>query len=356
VLLVANDVAIDTAVVVTLQDSIGQTATAAITVSPAPLLPNLVTVTPNNDCAASAQQLGGALCSGGTGTASVRLVGAGGGPLANRQVKFEVVQGNFAIQSSNPATPLVSSLTVVTDANGNAVVGIAVPVNAPTQVGIIRATDLTTNNQVNGQFTITQVTDGSQVLSIIPTGTTTITGPAKGVCSSGVRVSYYIFGGTPPYTVAASYPDAVSIVGAPVLANGGHFDAITNGLCFKEMQFYVTDATGRRLPSTVTLLTNEEGTATPPTPATLTLAPNSVTVTACAGKTVQFTVAGGTTPYSPNLALTPGVSPAPVVTLAGNVISIAFGATPVPAGTVGTLTVTDSAVPQTSATATLTCN
>src|SRR6266508_4499685 len=43
VLLVANDVADTTSVTITIQDAIGQRATAAITVSPAPLLPNLVT-------------------------------------------------------------------------------------------------------------------------------------------------------------------------------------------------------------------------------------------------------------------------------------------------------------------------
>jgi hypothetical protein len=360
VLLQAGDVSADTPVIITIQDSAGTTTSASITVRAAPLLPNLVTVTPNNDCPGSPQNLGGALCSGGTGTATVRLTGPGGGPLPNRQVRFEVVQGNFAIQSSNPATPLVSTLPVVSDANGNAVVGIAIPVNAVTQLGVIRATDVTSGNQVTGQFTITQVTDGSAVLSVIPNGTTTITGPQANVCSAGVRVSFYIFGGTPPYSVAATFPDNVTLVGVPVLANGGHFDAITNGACFVNMPFAITDATGRTIPGANSpLLTNEPGTAVPtppPAPAALAVAPSTVSVTACAGKTLQFTVTGGTPPYSATLALNPAVSPAPVLSFSSSLLNVAFGATPVPAGTSGTLAITDASVPQRSATATITCN
>ncbi len=365
VLLVAADVSADTPVIITIQDSVGTTATSAITVKAAPLLPNLVTITPNNDCPGSPQNLGGALCSGGTGTATVRLTGPGGGPLPNRQVRFDVVQGNFAIQSSNPATPLVSTLTVVSDANGNAVVGISIPVNAVTQIGVIRATDLTSLNQVTGQFTITQVTDGSAVLSVIPNGTTTITGPLQNVCSSGVDVAFYIFGGTPPYTVAVPFPQAVTLVGVPVLVNGGHFDVITNGSCFDSMPFAITDATGRTIPGgSSPLLTNAPGTTvpTPPAPSpALAVAPASVAVTGCAGKTLQFTVVGGTPPYFASLALNPAVSPAPVLTpnpvgISGAVLSVVFGATPVPAGTNGTLTFTDGSNPIKTATATITCN
>lgn len=365
VVLLASDVAADTPVTITIQDSVGTTTTAATTVRAAPLLPNLVTVTPNNDCPASAQNLGGALCSGGTGTATVKLTGPGGGPLPNRQVRFDVVQGNFAIQSSNPATPLVSTLTVVSDANGNAVVGIAIPVNAATQIGVIRATDLTSLNQVTGQFTITQVTDGSAVLSVIPNGTTTITGPLQNICSAGVTVSYYIFGGTPPYAVTVPLPQFVTLTGVPVLVSGGHFDVTTNGSCFDSMPFAITDATGRTIPGgSSPLLTNAPGTTVPtPPPATpaVSVAPASVAATSCAGKTLQFTVTGGTPGYFATIALNPAVSPAPVLSpnpvgISGGVLNVAFGATPVPAGTTGTVTFTDSGNPQKTATATITCN
>jgi len=368
VLLVANDVAVSTAVRITIQDSVGQSASVDVNVSPAPLLPNLVTITPNNDlpCPGSPQNLGGGLCSGGTGTATVRLTAPGGGALPGRQVRFDVVQGNFAIQSSNPATPLVSTLTVVSDANGNAVVGIAIPVNAVTQIGVIRATDLTTGNQVTGQFTITQVTDGSQVLSVIPNGTTTITGPLKDVCSSGVRVSFYIFGGTPPYDVRAAFPDHVTLVGVPVLTNGGHFDAITNGSCFTNMQFAITDATGRTIPGANSpLLTNEPGTVEPPTPPTpinfLEVSPGSYGTpsapVACTGVTFPFTVTG-LAPFSASVIVSPFTPPGPVVSspIAASPGTLTVSGIPASASpkTV-TVTIGDSNTPQQLRTVTINC-
>ena len=53
-------------------------------------------------------------------------------------------------------------------------------------------------------------------LSVIPP-TVAIAGPASstpgGVCSSNFVVDYRIFGGTPPYTVSPSFPNAVVITG-----------------------------------------------------------------------------------------------------------------------------------------------
>ncbi len=194
VLLFASSVAAATTVVVTAQDTTGAKAISTVTVTPAPLLPNLITITPNGDCS-----VGNSLCSGGTGTASVVVAAPGGGGIPGRQVRFDVVFGAYALQTSNPSAPLASTVTVATDQNGTASVGIAVNANAPTQIATIRATDVTTGNQVTGNFLIQQVTDGSQILSVIPTGTVTIDGPDASTCSTGVIVQYHIYGGTPPY-------------------------------------------------------------------------------------------------------------------------------------------------------------
>jgi hypothetical protein len=51
----------------------------------------------------------------------------------------------------------------VSDANGKASVVIRVNTNAPTQVAQMSVTDLTTGQQLTGNFTITQITDGSQI-------------------------------------------------------------------------------------------------------------------------------------------------------------------------------------------------
>src|SRR5207244_6513941 len=106
VLLPANVLA-DTAVLITAQDSAGTRTTATVTVRPAPIF-NTLTVTP-----ASAACGANSICSGQTATAKVIVTGLGGVGIPNRQVRFHVVSGAFAIQSNDPSNPLVSTLTVV---------------------------------------------------------------------------------------------------------------------------------------------------------------------------------------------------------------------------------------------------
>lgn len=364
VLLLGNVVLGDTAVSITVQDAVGTPVTAQVVVKPAPLLPNLITIKPNTDCPA------GNLCAGGTGTASVVVTGPGGAGIPGRQVRFDVITGSFAIQSSDPAQPLVQTLTVVSDQFGNAVVGIAIPVGAVTQIATIRATDVTTGNQVTGQFTIQQITSGAAILSMIPSGNTTITGPLKDVCSAGVRVNFYIFGGTPPYDVKVPFPDAVFLNGVPVLTNGGGFTVTTNGSCFTTMPFSVTDATGRTIPAgSSPTLTNAVGTfvppapPAPPAPADLTLAPTNINVLglSCNGTTEQFVATGGTLPYSASIILNPQTSPVttPVITKSSNgtVFTVSFPAGPpvILGGAQAVFTITDQSSPQKTASATITC-
>ena len=198
VLLPANVLA-NTAVVVTAQDSAGTKASATVTVSPAPIF-NSLTVTPASSACGE-----NTICSGQTATASVTVTGAGGVGIPGRQVRFDVVAGAFAIQSSDPANPLVSTLTVASDQFGVAQVIIQASASAPTQPGLLRATELTTGNQQTAQFTIVQTIDGSSVLSVVPP-TATITGPDTSSCSAGFRIDYFIYGGTPPYRVTSTFP------------------------------------------------------------------------------------------------------------------------------------------------------
>ncbi len=121
-----------------------------------------------------------------------------------------------------------------------------------------------------------QTIDGSAVLSVVP-ATATITGAYINQCSSGFRVDYYIYGGTPPYTVTSTFPQAVALIGTPVLVEGGAFMAITNGTCVNPLVFTIVDATG--LQTTATLI-NQPGTTTPPGPTppqALSILPGSLT-------------------------------------------------------------------------------
>jgi len=142
------------------------------------------------------------------------------------------------------------------------------------------------------------------------------------------------------------------INGAPVLVNGGSFDTITNGACFTNMTFAITDATGLTIPSASSpTITNQPGTFVPPPPTpapALVVAPSSVTGTGCAGKTFQFLVTGGTAPYSAFTTPSAGV-----VTVSGGTVSVSGLAT---GSGATTLVIGDSSSPGKSLTATLTCS
>lgn len=353
--LLANNVDSAQAANVTIRDASGQTAISEITVRPALLLPASITIVPN-----SAPCSGGDVCSGQTSVATVRVTGPTGAGLAGRSVRFDVVQGQFSLQTTNPGSPLAATQTVISDANGEARVVISVAPNTPTQIGLLRATELSTGSQVTAQFVIAQVVSGDGILSVIPSGATTITGPFQRICSSGVRVSHYIFGGTPPYRIVVNFPDAVTLVNAVVNTNGGGFDIITNGSCFQGLTFAITDANGRTLLSPPTV-NNVEGTAVPPTPpapppqALQVSAAGTGTPTApvaCGpGATFPITITG-VAPFSasasrPNVILNPN----PVPTSPGQ---LNVSGTGLPGGAT-TITIGDSNVPQQLATVTIYC-
>ncbi len=345
VVLIPSDVAADTAVVITVQDAIGQTATSSITVRPSPLFNTLTVVPSRTACGTNA------VCSGDTATATVQVVGPGGAGIPNRQVRFDVITGAFGLQTGNPGQPLLSSVTVISDANGNARVVLQAAVNVPTQPAQIRATDLTTGNAVTASFTIVQQTDGSAILSVIP-ASATITGPDKNTCSAGARVDYFIYGGTPPYHISSTFPDAVILVNSTVFVSGGSFEAITNGACVNPLTFTIVDAIGRQ--TTATLI-NTVGTATPPiVTGPVQITPPSATASgACSNATpvFNFTITGGTAPY--NVASPDGtVSPATVPTSPG---SFTFKVTNFTPNHDNVIFVGDTSAPQKTATATVHC-
>jgi len=292
IVLLANDVSAATSVTITVQDALGQTATSLVTVQPAPLFGTLTVVPSLTTCGTNA------VCSGGTATATVTVTGNAGALLPNRQVRFDVISGAYAIQTTNPSAPLVSTLTVVSDANGVARVTLQATVNAPTQPAVIRATDLTTGNAVSGAFTIVQQTNGATILSVVP-ATATITGPDTATCSAGFRTDYFIYGGTPPYNVSSTFPASVILVNSVVTASGGFFEAITNGSCVNPLTFTIVDSTGR---TTTATLINNPGTAAPPVvvppPVAIVVTPGAQASAACTGATFSVLVTGGTPPFS----------------------------------------------------------
>ncbi|HEX6138319.1 MAG TPA: hypothetical protein VF059_11720 [Casimicrobiaceae bacterium] len=323
---IPGNVGTDTSVTLTVRDGLGATVSAGVTVRPNLLLPSSITITGNPNCAAS----GATLCSGQDGSASVVITGPAGAPLAGRDIRFDVVQGSFSISSTTPGQPIVQSLTVATDVNGLAAVRLIVPATAATQFATLRATDVTSGSSIVAQFTIAQFVNGSSVLTVIPTGTTTFTGPDTAHCSSGASATFYVFGGTPPYTVATNFPGAISISGAPVQRSGDGFTITTNGTCFTGLTFKIADATGRVL-TTPPTASNVVGTAEPPPPP-IVLTPASIpslgTIACAAGSQVgQILATGGTGTYAVAVAPQGTASGGPIqATVNGGTIAVSVGA------------------------------
>ena len=348
ILLVPTPVALATDVTVTVRDAAGTIASATVTVEPAPLL-NGLTVTPNAATCGT-----NAVCSGQTATASVTVTGPGGGGIPNRQVKFDVVSGDFAIETNNPAAPLVATLTVVSDANGLAQVLIKAGVNAFTQPGLLRSTELTTGNQITGQFTIVQTTNGAAVLSVIP-ATATITSASTTSCTTGFRVDYFIYGGTPPYRVTNTFPAGATLVNSAVATSGGFFEAVTNGTCVNPLIFSIFDAVG--LQTTANLI-NQLGTTAPPAPTPLVVAPtaygtSTTPVTDCnVASGFDFIVSGGTPSYSVVVTGATGTATPATVPASGGTTKVTFTAATPGAHLVS---FTDQGTPPLTQTATIYC-
>jgi len=360
IVLLPNKVLVDTDVTITVQDSAGQTKTVAVTVKDSPIFNALTFAPSGTDCGTS-------LCSGQTGTATVIATGAGGSPLVARQIRFDVVFGPIGIMTTNPASPLVQTLTVATDSSGKAVAGIRALANATTQPAQIRATDLTSGQQQISDFTVVNSTVGTgSPLSVVP-GTATITSASSTSCSTGFRIDYYIYGGNPPYTVASTFPTGVTLVNSTVAASGKFFEAITNGTCVNPLTFTIVDTAGKQ--TTATLI-NELGTAPPVTPPTaLVVTPPTGPTYACidaggAHSIGPIAVSGGTPPYNSSILGTVPVLPAgdsvsavpAIVAASGGTFAVQFvGAVPTAAGTVVNVQVRDSGATPLTTIVALTC-
>jgi hypothetical protein len=352
IVIVPNNVAADTPINVTIRDSAGSSVIAQMTAHPSNIAASMtVTPTSTETCGENA------ICSGQNGTASVKLQAPAGGPVVGRAVRFDVVAGSFGIVSTAPGTPLVTSFTVTSDTLGNASVLIKSAATAPTQRAQLRATDLTTGQQVLGDFLIQQVIDGKTVLAVVP-DTAKITAAYKGECSAGFVVDYYIYGGTPPYRVTSTFPTAVGLENPVVSASGGFFRTITNGTCFDPLTYSIVDATGLQTTATES---NVEGTTDRPvvTPATLVITPTTQKGTSTAGKCggFKFIVTGGTAPYniyvSPSGTCSKSSGTGGCESTSGSQLPVTIN--DVSVGT-STVFVRDQGTPAQTTTATITCD
>jgi hypothetical protein len=350
VVLIANNVEADVTLAVTVKDSGTQSVPVTIVVRPAPLFSGLTVLASGPECGSSN------LCSGTTGTAAVTAKGIAGAPLPGRQIRFDVVYGPFAIQTTNPAAPLAQTLTVVTDVNGIARVGIQSAVDSTTQPAQIRATDLGSGQQIAGNFTVVNNTTTSAI-TVIP-AKATITGAYKNECSAGFQVDYFIYGGNPPYRISSTFPYAIGIINPIVNASGGHFGAVTNGSCVNPLTFTIADAAGKQTTALLENLPGTEDRPTIPVPDLL-VQPNNVAVTGCTpASKFQFVVVGGTPPYSVSTSSTSSrVQPQPVGSSGGTFTVEPYNglATGTYVGST-TVVVVDASLPQKTVSAIINCN
>jgi hypothetical protein len=294
---VPNAVAADTVIDITVRDTVNAAATAKVTVKPTTLI-NQITFTPFGPTGAGCGT--NALCSGGDAQIVVKAV-QNGVVLRNRPIRFDAFKGDFQFVVLATGAK-VSSLVVNTDEQGEATVRITANVGAATQVATIQTSDVTSGLSRRYNFNIVQQVSGVGILSTLPSGDITFTG-AKGLpgevgsCPIGAAVNYYIFGGTPPYTVVSPLPGVALMTPGIVGTNGGRFTAQVTG-CGK-VAFIVTDATGRTI-ETSSLISAQgakgDAITTPPS-----LTVNVTSLTIDCGASSSVTVSGNGT-YTTTIA------------------------------------------------------
>jgi hypothetical protein len=369
--LVANPVAQDVGVNVTVRDALGRSVSVAATVKTAPLLSSL-NIIPLSESSCGVLAVGAtrtdiaAICSGETATARVTVSAAGASPIANRQIRFDVVQGPFDFVVDQAGTVLAKTITIVTDQNGQAITTIKANAPVPSQVALIRATDVVSGNRVDGSFSIVQSINGAPTFSVSPPEFKVL-GFYEDECGGG-SVDYVVFGGTPPYTVFSSSPMVALLSVASsttpsqqvtVLSSGASFRAILPGAncgADREALITITDAAGRVITAKATSAKGSVKRPAPPDPTKLVINPPNRNLVCVNGAAVDFTIIGGTPPYSVATDR-PYVPPTPAPAVPNNGTTV-LGSTVTlrQAFAVGTVIVVSVADAESEvATATLTC-
>lgn len=286
---VPNPVVAETPVTLTVRDTGTATpVTASLTVKPR-TLSNVVTVTPS---ASQSVACGNAICAGGDAEVKVTL-SQGGAPIAGRDVRFDVISGDFGIITSAPGLPESTSLSgfTTTDATGTARIRIRVQSNASAQTGLLQITDLLTGAV---QRTGIPIAPSSNAPLNAQPNTIVFQGVAANTCASGISADVIVFGGRPPYSI--SQPGSFQVSPTLVTSNPGRFTVTAIGFCSAGSQIAVVDTNG----ATVTVTASNTISSVPappaPTPVTFTVSPSSVTLTNC-DDVANVAITGGSGSY-----------------------------------------------------------
>jgi hypothetical protein len=281
--LVPNQVAADVPVKLTIRDTGSSTpATADLTIKPR-TLSNVVTITPS---ASQSVVCGTAVCAGGDAEVKVTLSQAGL-PLRGREVRFEVVSGEFRIITSAAGLPEVLSLsgTTFSDESGTARMRIRVLNDAISQTDLIQITDVTSGSTQRASFVVAPSSNAP--LNAQPS-TISFKSVIAGICASGLRADVIVFGGRPPYSI--SQPGTFDVFPTVVDRSGGRFTVISKGQCTDGSQIAVVDSGGATVSVTASATTAFVVNQPP-----LVVSPKAVTLDSC-NAIAHVNIAGGVGP------------------------------------------------------------
>jgi len=277
VTVIPGDVAADTTVTLTVRDTAASApATAKLTVK-GRILSNVVTVTPTTTAC------GTAVCAGGDAEVKVTL-SQSGLPIANRQVQFDVLSGDFRIitGSSGGTETLATTGTAFTDSTGTARIRIRVLDQASSQTALLQITDFSSGTTLRTSFAIAPSSNGA--LNAQP-ATLTFTGPDAATCANGITADVIVFGGRAPYSI--SNPGTFNVNPLIVGSSGGRFSVAANGQCTAGSRIAVVDANGASVTVTATNSLGADHAGTP-----FVVSPTTVTLNSCAG-IATVALAGG---------------------------------------------------------------
>jgi hypothetical protein len=251
----------------------------------------------------------------------------------DRRFRLDVIRGPFIFVDA--VTGLTgTSIFVMSDHSGRVNAIIRTLSGQPTQIAVLRITELETGVFTDTVFTITGL-GANATLEVIP-DSITFTGADSSRCGTG-DADVFVFDGSPPYSAVSTSPNVV-VFAVDANSNPGIFRvrAVNPNVCVTATVI-ITDRFGARATVTVT---TEPGTSDPAAPPTPPVAATPTTITLGCGQSGSVTITGGTPPYS-------GSSADPNVTVAvtGSTATItrrAIGGT-APGTVQSTVNVTDGA-------------
>ena len=259
-----------------------------------------------------------------------------GALFAGHQFRIERVTGPFQFLDPLNTNNQVDAITVVADHEGKFTVRVRVATGIPSQVALIKVTDIQTGAYTYRVLPIVG-TPATGTLAVIPDAIN-LTGPNGTTCGSGT-VDVLVFDGQAPYTATCPNPQ-IFVLNPTSGSQPGRFTFVigSSSTCLNAEQCVIQDTTGARVIVPITTVKGTDPPAPPPTP--LTVSPATITLTC--GASGSVTVVGGTGAYSVN-----STHQRVTATVSGNTVTITRTAGPDPAGgpfpTSATISITDGA-------------